>query len=92
MSLPQLLCNWKAFALNLNCLKKSLADKKDKWLYELLDVLWPYCKTKQQATGETHFSMAFSSKAIVILNVVRTTLYGQIQSRAKNKLSSTWTW
>ncbi|KAM1121353.1 hypothetical protein ACFX19_003090 [Malus domestica] len=54
----------------LDYLKKSLIDKKGKWPNELLGCLWTYCTTKRRATGETPFSLAFGSEAIIHPNVI----------------------
>ncbi|TQD74465.1 hypothetical protein C1H46_039993 [Malus baccata] len=45
----------------LDCLKKSLIDKKGKYPDELPGCLWAYHTTKRRATSETHFSLAFGS-------------------------------
>ncbi|MBT0984596.1 hypothetical protein KJ032_26555, partial [Salmonella enterica subsp. enterica serovar Typhimurium] len=42
----------------IDCLKKSLTDKKRKWPDELPRCLWAYRTTKRRATGETPFSLA----------------------------------
>ncbi|KAM2570361.1 hypothetical protein TB2_010341 [Malus domestica] len=54
----------------LDCLKKSLIDKKGKWPDELPRCLWAYRTTKRRATGETHFFLAFGSKAIIHPNII----------------------
>ncbi|KAM2215240.1 hypothetical protein ACFX1X_022398 [Malus domestica] len=54
-----------------DCLKKSLTNKKEKWPDELPGCLWVYHTTKRRATGETHFSLAFGSKAIIHPNVIK---------------------
>ncbi|XP_068305147.1 uncharacterized protein [Pyrus communis] len=54
----------------LDCLKKSLFDKKGKWPDELPECLWAYRTTKRQATGEISFSLAFGSEAIIPPNVI----------------------
>ncbi|KAM2860023.1 hypothetical protein COP2_025369 [Malus domestica] len=40
-------------------------DKKGKWPDELPGCLWAYRTTKRRATGETPFSLAFGSEAII---------------------------
>ena len=65
--------NGRAEASNkmiLNCLKKSLSDKKGKWQDELPRCLWAYRITKRRATGDTHFSLAFGSESIIPPNVI----------------------
>ncbi|KAM2314402.1 hypothetical protein EV2_027910 [Malus domestica] len=54
----------------LNCLKKSLTDKKGKWPDELPGCLWADRTTKRLATGETPFSLAFGSEAIIHPNII----------------------
>ncbi|KAM2981301.1 hypothetical protein FF2_012625 [Malus domestica] len=54
----------------LDCLKKSLTDKKEKWPDELPGCLWAYHTTKRRATGETPFSLAFGSEAIIHPNII----------------------
>ncbi|KAM2308355.1 hypothetical protein EV2_031251 [Malus domestica] len=54
----------------LDCLKKSLSDKKGKWPDELPGCLWAYRTTKRLATIDTHFSLAFGSKAIIPPNII----------------------
>ncbi|KAM2801730.1 hypothetical protein PS2_045127 [Malus domestica] len=54
----------------LDCLKKSLTDKKGKWPDELPGCLWAYRTTKRRATGETPFSLAFGSEAIIPPNII----------------------
>ncbi|XP_068339061.1 uncharacterized protein [Pyrus communis] len=74
MSTPRYLQgNGQAEASNktiLDCLKKSLSNKKGKWPNKLPDVLWAYCTTKRRATNETSFSLAYGSKAIIHPNVM----------------------
>ncbi|XP_068323108.1 uncharacterized protein [Pyrus communis] len=53
----------------LDCLKKTLSDKKGKWPDELPSVLWTYCTTNRRATGETPFSPAYGSEAIIPPNI-----------------------
>ncbi|XP_070677377.1 uncharacterized protein [Malus domestica] len=50
--------------------KKSITDKKGKWQDELPGCLWAYRTTKRRATGETPFSLAFGSKAIIPPNII----------------------
>ncbi|KAM1600958.1 hypothetical protein ACFXTN_023336 [Malus domestica] len=54
----------------LDCLKKSLTDKKGKWPDELPGFLWAYRTTKKRATGETPFSLAFGSETIIPPNII----------------------
>ncbi|KAM1554341.1 hypothetical protein ACFX1Z_007101 [Malus domestica] len=68
----------------LDCLKKSLTSKKGKWPDELPECLWAYRTTKRQATGETLFSLAFGSEAIIHPNVVKTSIIALIPSIEQN--------
>ncbi|KAM2838296.1 hypothetical protein COP1_030032 [Malus domestica] len=68
----------------LDCLKKSLSDKKGKWLDELPRCLWAYRTTKRRATGEIHFSLAFSLEAIIPSNVIIPSISSLLPSIAQN--------
>ncbi|KAM2350294.1 hypothetical protein ACFX1X_013717 [Malus domestica] len=54
----------------LDCLKKSLSDKKGNWSDDLPDVLWAYSTTKRRAIGETLFSLAYGSDTIIAPDVM----------------------
>ncbi|KAM1497262.1 hypothetical protein ACFX11_031704 [Malus domestica] len=54
----------------LDCLKKSLTNKNGKWSNELPGCLWAYHTTKRRVTGETLFSLAFGSEAIILPNII----------------------
>ncbi|KAI5311349.1 hypothetical protein L3X38_000014 [Prunus dulcis] len=49
----------------LDCLKKRLEGAEAKWVDELPGVLWAYRTTKRRSTGETPFSLAFGTEAII---------------------------
>ncbi|CAL2259684.1 unnamed protein product [Prunus armeniaca] len=49
----------------LNCLKKRLEGVEGKWVDELPGVLWAYRTTKRRSTGETPFSLAYGTEAII---------------------------
>ncbi|KAI5337130.1 hypothetical protein L3X38_016399 [Prunus dulcis] len=51
--------------LILDCLKKRLEGAEGKWVDELPGVLWAYHTTKRRSTGETPFSLAFGTEAII---------------------------
>ena len=75
----------------LDCLKKSLTNKKGKWPDELPGCLWAYRTTKRRATGETHFSLAFGSEAIIHPNVIVpsiSTLLPSIEQNSKEMATS----
>ena len=75
----------------IDCLKKSLTNKKGKWPDELPECLWAYCTTKRRVTGETHFSLAFGSEAITHPNVIKpsmTALLPSIDHNSKEMATS----
>ncbi|CAL2241653.1 unnamed protein product [Prunus armeniaca] len=49
----------------LDCLKKRLEGAEGKWVNELPGVLWAYYTTKRRSTGETPFSLAYGTEAII---------------------------
>ena len=51
----------------MNGLKKRLDDTKEKWVEELSYILWTYQITPRRSTGETHFSMTYRAKAVILL-------------------------
>ncbi|KAI5311615.1 hypothetical protein L3X38_040788 [Prunus dulcis] len=53
----------------LNCLKKRLEGAEGKWVDELPGVLWAYRTTKRRSTGETSFSLAYGTEAIIPLHI-----------------------
>ena len=62
--------NGQAKAVNkviVSGLKKRLDDAKDKWVEELLHVLWTYRTTPRRFTGETPFSITYGVKAVIPL-------------------------
>ncbi|KAM2599254.1 hypothetical protein TB2_037697 [Malus domestica] len=69
----------------LDYLKKSFSDKKGKWPDELLKCLWSYRTRKQQATGETLFSLAFGSEAIIFPNIIMPSISTLLPSIEQNK-------
>ncbi|KAM2025137.1 hypothetical protein ACFXTH_017818 [Malus domestica] len=68
----------------LDCLKKSLTNKKGKWLDELPGCLWQYRTTKRRATGDTHFSLAFGSEAIIHPNIIKPSITALLLSIKQN--------
>ncbi|TNV97690.1 hypothetical protein C5H24_12725, partial [Xylella fastidiosa] len=62
----------------LKSLKKRLEKKKGKWPDELPAVLWAYRTTPRRSTGETPYSLAYGTEAVIPLEVglptIRTTL------------------
>jgi len=53
----------------LDSLYKSLAKAKGKWVEQLLGVLWVYRTTKRIPTGETLFSLAYWTEAIIPVDI-----------------------
>ncbi|XP_070667872.1 uncharacterized protein [Malus domestica] len=68
----------------LDCLKKSLTNKKGKWLDELHRYLWAYHTTKRRATSETHFSLVFGSEGIIHPNVIKLSITALLLSIEQN--------
>ena len=53
----------------LDGIKKRLEDAKGKWVEELPNVLWTFRTTPQRSTGETPFSLAYGSEAVILLEI-----------------------
>ncbi|KAK3012405.1 hypothetical protein RJ639_012054 [Escallonia herrerae] len=53
----------------LQGLKKKLDGAKGLWVEELPKILWAYHTTTRTATGETPFSLAFGTEAIIPLEI-----------------------
>ncbi|XP_068344200.1 uncharacterized protein [Pyrus communis] len=68
----------------LNCLMKSLTNKKGKWPDKLPRCLWAYRTTKRRATDETVFSLAFSSEEIIHPNVTKPSIIALLPSIEQN--------
>ncbi|KAM2403239.1 hypothetical protein ACFX1X_031022 [Malus domestica] len=47
------------------CLKKKLEQRKGKWHEELPNVLKAYRTTKRKPTGESPFSLAYGTEAVI---------------------------
>ncbi|KAI5352718.1 hypothetical protein L3X38_005610 [Prunus dulcis] len=54
----------------LDCLEKRLEGAEGKWVDELPGVLWAYRTTKRRSTGETPFSLAFGTEAIIPPHII----------------------
>lgn len=61
----------------MNRIKKRLEAAKGNWVEELPGVLWAYRTTKRKATGETPFSLAYGSEAIIPVEIGMPTLRTQ---------------
>lgn len=53
----------------VNGLKKRPKGAKGKWAEELPNVLWAYRTTPRRSMGETPFSMAYKTKAIIPVEI-----------------------
>lgn len=51
----------------VNGLKKMVDEAKGKWVDELPHSLWAYRTTQRRSTSKTHFSLTYSSEAIISL-------------------------
>ncbi|XP_059654984.1 uncharacterized protein LOC132301775 [Cornus florida] len=62
-------------------IKKKLEDKKGKWLDELPNVIWVYMTTPRRPKGETPFSLAYGTEAVIPTEVetptIRTLAWGE---------------
>lgn len=53
----------------VNGLKKRLGGVKGNWAKEFPSVLWAYRTTPRRSTGETHFSMTYGAKAVILVEI-----------------------
>ena len=53
----------------LDRIKKRLEDTKGRWVEELPNVLWTFRTTPRRSTGETPFSLAYGSEAVIPLEI-----------------------
>uniref|UniRef100_A0A2N9IV34 Uncharacterized protein n=1 Tax=Fagus sylvatica TaxID=28930 RepID=A0A2N9IV34_FAGSY len=58
----------------LDEIKKRLEDAKGRWVEELPNVLWTFRTTPRRSTGETPFSLAYGSEAVIPLEIGLPTL------------------
>lgn len=58
----------------LKIIKTRLEASNRLWLEELPGVLWAYRTTPRSPTRETPFTLAFSSKAVIIVEIGLTSL------------------
>ncbi|XP_008245026.1 PREDICTED: uncharacterized protein K02A2.6-like [Prunus mume] len=68
----------------LDCLKKRLECAEGKWVDELPGVLWAYRTTKRRSTGETPFSLAYGTEAIIPPHVIVPSIGIEVGSIEKN--------
>lgn len=53
----------------LTALKKKLEKAKEKWVAELLGVLWAYQTTLGCPTGNTPFTLAYGMDAVIPIEI-----------------------
>lgn len=53
----------------VNGLKKRLEGARGNWVKELPNVLWAYRTTSRRLTGETPFSMAYGTEAVIPIEI-----------------------
>uniref|UniRef100_A0A2N9FCI3 Uncharacterized protein n=1 Tax=Fagus sylvatica TaxID=28930 RepID=A0A2N9FCI3_FAGSY len=58
----------------LDGIKKRLEDAKGRWVEELPNVQWTFRTTPRRSTGETPFSLAYGSEAVIPLEIGLPTL------------------
>ena len=58
----------------LDGIKKRLEDSKGRWVEELPNVLCTFRTTPRRSTGETLFSLAYGSEAVIPLEIGLPTL------------------
>ena len=58
----------------LDGIKKRLEDAKGRWVKELPNVLWTFRTTPRRSMGETPFSLAYGSEAVIPLEISLPTL------------------
>ncbi|XP_076885112.1 uncharacterized protein LOC143534534 [Bidens hawaiensis] len=63
---------------------KKLGTKKGKWAEELPSVLWVNRTTSKNATGQTHFSLVFGTKAMIPTEIMIPTARSCLQNPETN--------
>ena len=53
----------------INGLKKRLEGAKGNWVEELPNIMWAYRMTPRRSTGETPFSMTYSTEAVIPIEI-----------------------
>ncbi|XP_022156070.1 uncharacterized protein K02A2.6-like [Momordica charantia] len=66
-------------------LKLRLDARKGRWAEELPEVLWSYQTMPRESTGETPFVMAFSSEAVVLVEIGMPTERVEYYERVRNE-------
>jgi hypothetical protein len=71
----------------LDGIKKRLEDAKGRWVEELPNVLWTFKTTPRRSTGETPFSLAYGSEAVIPLEIGLPTLRTSEWEPTRNDLA-----
>uniref|UniRef100_A0A2N9HQJ4 Uncharacterized protein n=1 Tax=Fagus sylvatica TaxID=28930 RepID=A0A2N9HQJ4_FAGSY len=71
----------------LDGIKKRLEDAKGRWVEELPNVLWTFRTTPRRSTGETPFSLAYGSEAVIPLEIGLPTLRTSEWEPTRNNLA-----
>uniref|UniRef100_A0A2N9GEV7 Uncharacterized protein n=1 Tax=Fagus sylvatica TaxID=28930 RepID=A0A2N9GEV7_FAGSY len=71
----------------LDGIKKRLEDAKGRWVEELPNVLWTFRTTPRRSTGETPFSLAYGSEAVIPLEIGLPTLRTSEWEPTRNDLA-----
>uniref|UniRef100_A0A2N9HA42 Integrase catalytic domain-containing protein n=1 Tax=Fagus sylvatica TaxID=28930 RepID=A0A2N9HA42_FAGSY len=71
----------------LDGIKKRLEDAKGRWVEELPNVLWTFRTTPRRSTGETPFSLAYGSEAVIPLEIDLPTLRTSEWEPTRNNLA-----
>uniref|UniRef100_A0A2N9I550 Uncharacterized protein n=1 Tax=Fagus sylvatica TaxID=28930 RepID=A0A2N9I550_FAGSY len=71
----------------LDRIKKRLEDAKGRWVEELPNVLWTFRTTPRRSTGETPFSLAYGSEAVIPLEIGLPTLRTSEWDPTRNDLA-----
>uniref|UniRef100_A0A2N9HX21 Uncharacterized protein n=1 Tax=Fagus sylvatica TaxID=28930 RepID=A0A2N9HX21_FAGSY len=71
----------------LDGIKKRLEDAKGRWVEELPNVLWTFRTTPRRSMGETPFSLAYGSEAVIPLEISLPTLRTSEWEPTRNDLA-----
>uniref|UniRef100_A0A2N9GE01 Integrase catalytic domain-containing protein n=1 Tax=Fagus sylvatica TaxID=28930 RepID=A0A2N9GE01_FAGSY len=71
----------------LDGIKKRLEDAKGRWVKELPNVLWTFRTMPRRSTGETPFSLAYGSEAVIPLEIGLPTLRTSKWEPTRNDLA-----
>jgi transposase InsO family protein len=71
----------------LDGIKKRLEDAKGRWVEQLPNVLWTFRTTPRRSMGETPFSLAYGSEAVIPLEIGLPTLRTSEWEPTRNDLA-----